>query len=286
MIRHDIKGHDGVNLAVFEGGNPDGPPILLIHGWSQHHLCWSRQMTGPLAERFRLIAPDLRGHGASDKPDSAESYNNSAPWAGDFDAIIKALDLNNPLIVGWSMGGWVLNDYIRVHGDADISGLCLIGTAVATGQFAPREAWEMRMGDTDVKAEGMFSDDHEVALPSTIKFVKACVASPLDADDLALMVGYNMMCPPHVRHASRMRQEDWQPSAAKMTKPALILWGTHERLAPKPMADQALATIPNSRELVFENSGHAPFWEEAARFNADLLAFAQTCFQDEMETST
>lgn len=283
MIRHDIKGHEGVNLAVFEAGNPDGPPILLVHGWSQHHLCWSKQMNGPLAARFRLIAPDLRGHGASDKPDNADSYNNSAPWAGDFDAIIKALKLDHPLIVGWSMGGWVLNDYIRVCGDADISGLCLIGTAVATGQYAPREAWEMRTGDTDVKAEGMFSDDHATALEATIKFVKACVATPLAADDLALMVGYNMLCPPHVRHAARIRQEDWRPSAAKMTKPALIMFGAHERLAPKPMADQAAATIPKSRVLAYEASGHAPFWEEADRFNADLAAFADTCMTAEME---
>lgn len=278
MIRHDITGHNGVNIATFEGGNPDGPPLLLVHGWSQHHLSWSRQMSGPLADKYRLIAPDLRGHGASDKPLDAESYNNSHPWAGDFDAIIKALNLDNPLLVGWSMGGWVLNDYIRVHGDAAISGICLIGTAVATGKFAPPEAWKMRMGDLDVKAEGMYSDDYATALEATIRFIQACVATPLPAHDLALMTAFNMLCPPQVRHAARVRQEDWQPSAAKMTKPALILWGQHERLAPKPMADQALATIPNARELVYEISGHAPFWEESDRFNADLAAFADTCF--------
>jgi len=48
-------------LHVREWGNPDAIPILLIHGWSQSHLCWRRQYESELQKEFRLVAPDLRG---------------------------------------------------------------------------------------------------------------------------------------------------------------------------------------------------------------------------------
>jgi non-heme chloroperoxidase len=57
-----FDGGAGVKINVVETGNPDGPPILFIHGWSQSHASWFRQLNAPeLSERFRLIALDLRG---------------------------------------------------------------------------------------------------------------------------------------------------------------------------------------------------------------------------------
>ena len=92
------------------------------------------------------------------------------------------------------------------------------------------------------------------------------------------MTGFNMLCPPKVREACRTRNEDYRDSSASMTKPALILWGVHEKLAPAPMGEQAIETFPNATALIYENSGHAPFWEEADRFNTDLVAFANQTF--------
>ena len=63
---HQIKGSGGVMLSVLDLGLKSSPVIILIHGWSQCHLSFERQTE--LAERFRLIFQDLRGHGQSDKP--------------------------------------------------------------------------------------------------------------------------------------------------------------------------------------------------------------------------
>ena len=102
---HTITSHGGVNLHVNDLGSPDAPAIILIHGYSQCGLSFLRQH--PLAKTHRLIIPDLRGHGQSDKPMNADAYATSEPWANDVKAIIDTLDLQNPLLVGWSMGGWV-----------------------------------------------------------------------------------------------------------------------------------------------------------------------------------
>src|SRR5688572_29762634 len=59
-----IIGGGGLNLAAYEAGKADGPPIVFIHGFSGNYLTWERQFSGPLAAEFRLVAYDLRGHGA------------------------------------------------------------------------------------------------------------------------------------------------------------------------------------------------------------------------------
>ena len=68
MPIHTITGGGGLQLAVHEYGQPHGKPMLLIHGFSQCHLVWSKQYQSPLADEFRLVCLDNRGHGMSEKP--------------------------------------------------------------------------------------------------------------------------------------------------------------------------------------------------------------------------
>ncbi|MCL6282278.1 alpha/beta hydrolase [Ruegeria sp. 2012CJ41-6] len=282
MRQHRITGHGGVGLEVFDLGPEDAPPILLIHGWSQHHLSWVRQY--PLAQEFRLITPDLRGHGASDKPETPAAYNHSTPWAEDVAAIIDALSLDRPLLVGWSMGGAVAGDYVKHFGDQMISGFCLVDSFVTTGSHMAAEARKARLADDAVVAAGMTTSDQGANISATLAFVRACFHQQPDADDLASMVGFNMLCPPHVRKAARQRDEDYRPYLGKMRVPALVLWGAHDRPAPPLVGQEAAAAIPTAKALIYEDCGHSPFWEEPDRFNADLTHFARHCF--EMEPGT
>ena len=161
-----VTGHNGVRLHVTTAGSPANPALLLIHGWSQHSLSWKHQLTN-LSKRFYLVAPDLRGHGASDKPDAADAYDNSAPWAGDIAAIIDQLDLRSPILVGWSMGGWLIGDYLRHHGDGAIAGAVLVGSSVTCGHKTPQGIAEKR--DSDVTARGMLSEDQAENLAATVR---------------------------------------------------------------------------------------------------------------------
>ena len=167
-----VQGWMEVPLHVPEWGNPDGPPILFVHGWSQAHQSWAHQLGGALDD-FRLIAPDLRGHGMSAKPEAASHYDASTPWGTDIANIIATLKLDNPYLVGWSMGGWVVGDYIRHHGDTDLTGFALIGSSVATGRNLPATALAERQGDPAVAAKGMFGDDR-TALALGVRQVVGC----------------------------------------------------------------------------------------------------------------
>src|SRR5258708_20475371 len=106
MKTHRVAGGGG-QLHVVETGNPQGRPILFIHGASQ----WNRQMNSSLAEEHRLVALDMRGHGLSDKPPAG--YNDAKLWADDVNAVIQTLNLDHPVLSGWSYGPFFFLHHIR-----------------------------------------------------------------------------------------------------------------------------------------------------------------------------
>lgn len=273
--RFEAVGGGGLRLAGAESGPEDAPAILLIHGWSQAHLSWLKQLEGPLAERFRLVAFDLRGHGGSDKPTDAAAYQDSALWAEDVRGVMTARGLERPVLVGWSMGGWLIADYLRAHGDAAIAGAVFVGSTVAavgSGAVAgPRPA--------DVRAEGMYSANIRAQIDAAIAFAKACAAAPLSKRDLAFLTGLQMLATPVARKASRMRAEAFGPDLARLTRPALIIQGAADKVCARPMVDALSAALPGAERLDLPGVGHSPHWEAPERFDAALARFVEALFK-------
>jgi len=90
----------GLGVHVAEAGS--GPPLVLLHGWPQHWWCW-RHVVPLLSERYRLIIPDMRGHGWSDAP--AHGYEKEE-LASDLLGLMDALDLRRVRLVGHDWGAW------------------------------------------------------------------------------------------------------------------------------------------------------------------------------------
>ncbi len=86
-----ITAPDGVPLCVGEAGNPAGPPILFLAGFSQTQAVFTLQFGSDLARDYRLIGLDYRGHGSSGKPWAESAYEDSRTWADDVDAVLRAL---------------------------------------------------------------------------------------------------------------------------------------------------------------------------------------------------
>src|SRR5207253_6376895 len=124
MKHHTIMGGGGSRLHLIETGNPRGQSILFLHGFSQCSLAWGRQLSSDLAHNYRLVAMDLRGHGSSERP--RDGYDNSRLWADDVNAALQELDLDRPILCGWSYGPIVMLDYIRHYGQERIGGLHLV----------------------------------------------------------------------------------------------------------------------------------------------------------------
>lgn len=271
MQMHRIAGGGGLMLHVREWGAPEAPSILFIHGWSQHHLCWSKQFDGPLADDFRIVAMDIRGHGQSEAPLDSENYTNGALWADDVRNVIEALELAKPILVGWSYAGFIISDYIRRYGDDAISGVNFVEAAVGIG-----EQWfGTHIGPGFLQhAPLACSDDQTVALQAIRDFVHAVIAKPIAPEDMEIAVGWSMLVHPTVRANLLAREEDFLPDLATMTKPVLVTYGTADTVVLPAMANTIRDHVANCRMSAYAGVGHAPFIEEPARFNAELKEFA------------
>ena len=90
-------------LATYEWGNSAGPELVLVHGFAQCHLCFAPQVDSALARDFRIVAYDLRGHGASDKPAEAAAYQGPEVWARISRRYWRPSSSSGPC---WSAGRW------------------------------------------------------------------------------------------------------------------------------------------------------------------------------------
>jgi len=162
-------------------------------------------------------------------------------------------------------------NYLHHYGCEDISGLALVGSSIAPAGD-PSFLAKRR---PDVVAEGMYSNDQRVALAATIAFVKGCFASTLSKMDLATIVGFNMLVPPHIRKASRLRAMDYVPDFGAITCPVSLFWGEADKLFFREMIDETMSAIPHAKLISFPGTGHAPFWERTEQFDTHLAEFAR-----------
>ena len=269
MRQHTIAGGANLKLHVRDFGPSEGPPILLLHGWSQHHLCWTKQFESPLTDEFRLVAMDLRGHGQSEAPPDAASYTTGRLWAEDVAAVISELHLASPILVGSSYGGLVIGDYLRLYGESSIGGVNLVAGAAGIGP-----AWIGPMiGDDFVKyAVPASSDDQQVALDAIQGLVHCCIAQALP-EEYELAIGWNMLTPYYVRGHLIHRDDDFRPEYAKLSKPLLLSYGSADTIVLPAMAEAIRQVSPGCQLSRYAGAGHFPFLEDPVRFNRELAVF-------------
>jgi non-heme chloroperoxidase len=261
----NVQTPDGVRIAAQEWGNPGGPEILFIHGFSQSHLSWSRQFGSELTRSFRLIAYDIRGHGASDKPLDASYYRDHKSWADELKAVMEAARLKKPFLVGWSYGGRIILEYLTEYGDKNIAGINFVGafTKLTPDIFGPGAS----------AARKMASENLAENIENTLLFLKLSTVKALPTDELSRIVAYNMVVPAKVRQYLIGRPAPYEEALRKIKVPVLITHGVEDQVALVSLARYTASMIPQAQSSLYEGSGHMPFWEDAQRFNRELADF-------------
>jgi pimeloyl-ACP methyl ester carboxylesterase len=262
-----VKTPDGLTIAAQEWGNPQGPEILFIHGFAQSHLSWMRQVNSDLAKEFRIITYDLRGHGNSDKPLDKARYHDNKAWSDEVKAVMDAAGLKRPVVVGWSYAGRVISDYVTTHGPGRLAGINFVDASI---KFFPEF-----VGENLKNIAIMTSGDLATNIAATRAFVHGCFEKQPTADDFETMLSFNMMVPPIVRANLNGRPLDATEVMSRLKIPVLVTHGEKDRNAKVGTAQYTAKTIPGARLSVYEGIGHAPFYEDAARFNAELAAFVR-----------
>lgn len=263
---------DGVKIAVRCWGNRRGPPIVFIHGFAQSGLAFIRQVRDArLADKYHLITYDLRGHGASDKPVDRAAYQTGRLWADDLRAVSIAVEAKRPVLVAWSFGGRVVWDYLEEHGETSVAGAQLVGSS-----WYKRAGWESAVSAASLPL--MLDSDLPTNIAGTAAFLASCFAIPPSPDEFAHMLAYNMVQPPEVRRLITGRPQQSDEFISSLTLPLAFVVGEKD-LHCFPQASRASAgRIRGATTLEMPNVGHAPFFEDAPTFNAQLDAFAERVF--------
>jgi non-heme chloroperoxidase len=264
----NVKTPDGLTISAQEWGNPNGPEILFIHGFSQSHMSWMRQVNSDLAKDFRMVTYDLRGHGNSDKPLDAARYRDSKAWGDEVQAVIDAAGLKRPVIVGWSYAGRVISDYIATHGAGQLAGINFVD--------APIKVDPALIGDNLKNLPIMASMDLATNIAATRTFLHGCFNKQPSADDYETMLAFNMMVPPQVRGGLGGRPLDATEIMSKLKLPVLVTHGALDRNAKVGAGHYTASVIPGAKLSVYDDIGHSPFYEDAPRFNAELAAFVRS----------
>ena len=266
---YDIRGGGGITLHAREWGCPDGPAILFVHGWSQCDMCWDAQVRSPLAERFRMVTFDNRGHGMSDKPLDVGVYADERLWADDLAAVIEHTGLDHPVLVAWSYGAFIVADYVRAYGDTGIGGIDLVGGAVL---LQPPSFDHIGPGFLD-NAMDASAPDLPANIASIRRFLRSCTAEPLPDELWSAALCWNMAVPASIRGALIAREIDHTDIYSRLSVPVLITHGREDMIILPSMAEHLVRHCSAAVVSWYDEVGHMPFVEEAERFNLELAAF-------------
>jgi non-heme chloroperoxidase len=263
-----VESPDGLAIAAQDWGNPAGPEILFIHGFMQSQLSWARQVASDLAREFRMVAYDLRGHGDSAKPLERDRYRSGKVWADEVAAVIRAAGLLRPVLVGWSYAGRVIADYLETYGSGGIAGIDFVNARTNSdprfaGAFSSRHLTEL------------VAEDLTTRIAATRTFLHACFSRQPSQDEFETMLAFNMMVPREVRAAMSGREFDGDAIFRRLSVPALVTFGTEDKILTLEGARHAATVIPGARLSLYDGIGHAPFWEDTPRFNAELAEFVR-----------
>lgn len=249
----------GLRLHTVEQGDPAGPPVVLVHGWPDSWLSWSRVLSH-LDPRLRAIAYSQRGFGDSDRPPAGYTIDR---FADDLVDLCEALGVQRAHLVGHSYGSFVVRRVAEQHPDR-VDRVVLIGSADRMGDAL---AEEIRAAIADLPDD--IPDDFArefsagtVHRPVAPEFFDALVAECRKAPGWVYRDSWEGL----VRSDDRDRLRD-------VTAPTLVLWGDRDALFDRAQQDRLLAALPDAELRVYPDTGHCPNWERPDDVAADLNAF-------------
>lgn len=262
-----VRSADGTMLAGETQGDVQAPEILFIHGLRQSRLSWEKQFADPALAGFRLIGFDLRGHGDSDKPSALDAYSDADRWADDVAAVIAGAKLRRPVLVGWSLGGFVAGAYLRKYGGSGIAGINLVD---AVTRLSP----DLLTEEAATFTRTTTSHDLAERAAATAAFLAACFHRPPSDVEMQRMLVVNGMTARAVNEGFvRTQTSDLEPVFKAYAGPILLTHGVHDRLVRVAMSERIKFVHANSRLSLFSESGHSPFYEEPLRYGKELAAF-------------
>ena len=267
---------DGVEIFYKDWGS--GQPIVFSHGWPLSADDWDTQMLFFLAEGYRVVAHDRRGHGRSTQVGDGHDMDH---YADDLKAVVDHLDLSDAIHVGHSTGGGEVAHYIARHGEDRVSKAALISAVPPL------------MVQTDANPEGLPKDffdgiQAEMAAKRS-QFFRDFAAGPFynydkepDKSSEAVIENWwrqGMMggAKAHYDGIVAFSQTDFTEDLKKIQVPVLVMHSEDDQVVPyADSGPKSADLLPNGTLKTYQGFPHGMPTTEAETINADLLAFIQS----------
>src|SRR5689334_7522601 len=270
-----------------------GPAILLIHGIGDNSTTWQTVQTA-LAQRFTVIAPDLLGHGRSDKPRADYSV---AAYANGMRDLLSVLDIDRVTVVGHSLGGGVAMQFAYQFPQL-VDRLVLVGAGGVTKDVNAA----LRIASLPMGSEALALLRLPLVLPAlqiigrAARLVFGSTGLGRDIPDMLRILADLPEPTASAAFARTLRAVvDWRGQVVTMldrcylteSVPVQLIWGASDSVIPVSHALMAHAAMPGSQLEIFEESGHFPFHDDPDRFVEVVERFIDSteparCDQDMM----
>lgn len=253
---------DDIQLAYTDAGL--GLPVVLLHGYPFNRTLWNEQV-GALSNSYRVITPDLRGHGESDASPGAAPMNRMAQ---DVAALLDHLEISRAVVGGLSMGGYVALAFYKQF-PSRVRALVLADTRAQADteegkqtrqQQAEKALAEGMAGIADSMLPKLLTPDTVSKRPEVVKRVRDMMLKTKPEGAAGALLG--------------MAERDDQTSLlSQISCPALILVGQEDQITPVQDSEKMHREIAGSRLVVMENAAHVSNLERTEQFNEELTRF-------------
>jgi pimeloyl-ACP methyl ester carboxylesterase len=243
-----------------------GPAVVLLHGFPLCRLMWRKQAED-LHDRWRIIAPDLRGFGDSRGFDGTPSVDQ---MADDVAHLLDDLKVDRAVVGGLSMGGYVSLAFARRHASR-LRGLVLADTKAEPDDEAAR-ANRDRLIAFAATSTGVAV--LEQMLPKLVS-TETMANRPEVLDELRALAGAQVARGLVAALQALRDRPDARPGLAAIAVPTLVVVGRDDTLTPPAQSEALAAAIRDARLVVIDRAGHMSNLEQPTRFTAAVRAFLQ-----------
>lgn len=271
---------DGVSIYYKDWGPKDAQPIVFHHGWPLSADDWDNQMLFFLAEGFRVIALDRRGHGRSDQVSEGHDMDH---YASDASAVVESLDLRNAVHVGHSTGGGQVARYVAKYGQPQGR----VAKAVLVSAVPPLMVKsDANPGGTPIE---VFDGFRQALAANRAQFYLDVASGPFygfnrDGAEVSQGTIQNWWrqgmigsAKAHYEGIKAFSETDQTDDLKAITVPVLVLQGDDDQVVPYKNAallqDKLLA---NSELKIYPGFPHGMYTTHADTINADILTFIRS----------
>ena len=274
MATVTVGSENGNDIDLYFEDHGSGPPVVLIHGYPLNGRSWERQERALLAAGYRAINYDRRGFGLSSQPTVGYDYDT---FAADLNALLEHLDLQDIVLVGFSMGTGEVTRYLGRYGSARVRKAALLGAIPPfllqtddNPEGVPGEVFE------GIKA-AVVKDRYAYFKDSFDNFYNTDVLGGSRISEQAWQASFNVAAgaSPHASYACvDSWLTDFRGDLPKIDVPILVVHGTEDRILPISATAARLPGLVDDLKLVTVEGGpHNIAWTHPDEVNKPLLEF-------------